>query len=178
MFIVMTTRFTVMSLALCLAACSSAPTQVITGRTRPAIAPAEVKIYSHPPPMFEEVALLNASTSSVFTTGGQKAVDSVIDQLKVKAAALGANGVILDGFSDAQTGSLGTGVGSDSYGRSSSTSVGVGGSLGLYKKTGQGTAIYVPPPPPDSIAPPGSGPSLPPGSAPPPPESTAPPAQP
>jgi len=34
--------------------------------------------------------------------------------LKVEAAKLGANGLMLDGFSDAQTASVGTGVGSQS----------------------------------------------------------------
>jgi hypothetical protein len=51
--------------------------------------------------------------------------------------------VILEGFSDSETGSIGTGVGSDSYSRNSSVGVGVGGSLGIFKKTGKGTAIYV-----------------------------------
>jgi hypothetical protein len=49
-----------------------------------------------------------------------------------------------EGFSDAETGSLGTGVGSDSYGSHSAVGVGVGGSLG-FKKTGHGDAIFVPP---------------------------------
>jgi hypothetical protein len=40
--------------------------------------------------------------------------------------------VILEGFSDAETGSLGTGVGSDSYGNHSALGVSVGGSLGIY----------------------------------------------
>jgi hypothetical protein len=62
-----------------------------------------------------------------------------------QAAKLGANGIILEGFSDRETGSVGTGVGSDSYSRNSSVGVGVGGSLGIFKKTGQGRAIFVPP---------------------------------
>jgi hypothetical protein len=40
---------------------------------------------------------------------------------------------------------VGTGVGSASASGNSATSVGVGGSLGIYKKTGHGRAIYVPP---------------------------------
>jgi hypothetical protein len=53
--------------------------------------------------------------------------------------------VLLGDVADRQTGSIGTGVGSDSYSRNSSVGVGVGGSLGIYKKTGKGTAIYVAP---------------------------------
>jgi hypothetical protein len=130
--------------ALSLAACAS-DSIVMTGTARPPIPPSEVRIYSRPPPAFEEIAILNASKSSAFTTGGQKTVDKVIAGLKEQAAKLGANGVILEGFSDRQTGSVGSGVGSDSYSRNSAVGVGVGGSLGIYKKTGHGVAIFVPP---------------------------------
>jgi hypothetical protein len=131
--------------ALNLAACTTPNTVVVTGTSRPAIAAADVKIYSHPPPVFEEVAILNASSSHMFTTGGQATVDKVIADLKAQAAKLGANGVILEGFSDSQTGSVGTGVGSSSVSGNSATGVGVGGSLGIYNKTGHGRAIYVEP---------------------------------
>ena len=125
---------------------SCAPSShILIGTARPPISAAEVKIYSTPPPQFTEIALLDAHSSSAFGPGGQKAVDKVIERLKVQAAQLGANGVILGDIADRQTGSLGTGVGSDSYSRNSAVGVGVGGSLGIYKKTGKGTAIYVPP---------------------------------
>ena len=129
--------------ALSLAACAS-DSVVLTGTARPPISPAEVKIYSRPPPAFEEIAILNASKSSAFTTGGQKTVDKVIADLKEQAAKLGANGIILEGFSDSQTGSVGSGVGSSSYSSNSAVGVGVGGSLGIYRKTGHGVAILVP----------------------------------
>ncbi len=120
---------------------------VLVGPARPPITRDQVTIYSHPPAVpFEEIAVLNANSTSAFGTGGQKSVDKVIERLKIEAAKLGANGVILEGFSDAQTGSFGTGVGSDSYGNHSAVGVGVGGSLGIYKKTGHGDAIYVPNP--------------------------------
>jgi hypothetical protein len=119
---------------------------VLVGTARPAIAPDQVKIYSRPPDApYEEVATLDASSKSLFGAGGQKSVDTVIERLKAEAAKLGANGVIVEGFSDAETGSLGTGVGSESYGGHSATGVGVGGSLGIYKKTGHGEAIFVGP---------------------------------
>jgi hypothetical protein len=130
--------------ALGLAACA-ADTIVLTGTARPPISAAEVRIYSHPPAAFEEIAILNASKSSAFTTGGQKTVDKVIAGLKEQAAKLGANGIILEGFSDRQTGSVGSGVGSSSVSSNSAVGVGVGGSLGIYKKTGHGRAIFVPP---------------------------------
>lgn len=136
-------------LALCgliagLAACAT-DSVVVTGAARPPISPADVKIYWRPPAVFEEIAILNTSKNSAFTTGGQKTVDKVIAGLKSQAAKLGANGVILEGFSESQTGSLGSGVGSSSVSSNSAVGVGVGGSLGIYKKTGHGVAIFVPP---------------------------------
>jgi hypothetical protein len=134
---------------------------VVTGRVRPATSPADVKVYWRPPVTFEEIAILNTSKNSAFTTGGQKTVDKVIAGLKEQAAKVGANGVILEGFSDAQTGSIGSGVGSSSESRNSAVGVGVGGSLGIYKKTGHGVAIFVPPgsaQPPPTTPPPGSAP--------------------
>jgi len=129
--------------------CGCAPaTHVLVGQARPPIAPDQVRIYSRPPANFQEIAVLDASSKSAFGTGGQKSVDKVIERLKIEAAKLGANGVILEGFQDAQTGAIGTGVGSDSYSGNSAVGVGVGGSLGIYKKTGHGEAIYVPDTPP------------------------------
>jgi hypothetical protein len=127
-----------------LAACAT-DSVVVVGNQRAALSPAEVKIYSHPPSAFEEIAVLNASSSSMFTTGGQKTVDKVIAGLKEQAAKLGANGIILEGFSDSQTGALGTGVGSSSSSYNSAVGVGAGGSFGIYKKTGHARAIFVPP---------------------------------
>jgi hypothetical protein len=118
---------------------------VLVGTARPPISPADVKIYLQPPPTFEEVAVLNASSKSAFGPGGQSATDKVIERLKEQAAKLGANGIILEGFSDRQTGSLGTGVGSSSYSSNSAVGVGVGSSLGIFQKSGQGRAIFVPP---------------------------------
>jgi hypothetical protein len=129
--------------SLLLGACAPS-SHILTGTARPPISPDQVKIYSTPPAHFEEIALLDASSKSAFGPGGQKAVDKVIERLKAQAAQLGANGVILGDLSDRETGSIGAGGGSDSYSRNSAVGVGVGGSLGIYKKTGKGTAIYVP----------------------------------
>jgi hypothetical protein len=130
-----------------LAACAPA-THVLMGQARPPITPDQVKIFSHPPATpFVEIATLDATSKSFFGTGGQKSIDKVVERLKIEAAKLGANGVILEGFSDAETGSIGTGAGTDSYGNHSAVGVGVGGSVGIFKKTGHGEAIYVEPVP-------------------------------
>ena len=135
---------TALSVALLLGACAS-PAPVLVGAKHPPIDPAQVKIYMSPPPVYEDVALLNPTSSSLLMPGGSQQMNKIIEEMKQEAASLGANGVILEGFSDAQTGALGTGVGSQSYSGSGSVGVGVGGSFGIYKKTGHGRAIFVPP---------------------------------
>jgi hypothetical protein len=129
-----------------LAACAPS-SHVLVGTAHPPISPSEVKLYLQPPPTFEQIAILNASSNSMFGTGGQGSVDKVIQRLKEEAAKVGANGIILEGMSDRETGSLGGGSGSTSYSGNSAVGVGVGGSLGIFKKTAQGRAIFVPPGP-------------------------------
>jgi hypothetical protein len=129
---------------LALAACAAPQSHVMTGTARAPISPDQVVILSQPPPQFEDVAILNASSKSV-NPASQAAFDKVTERLKVEAAQLGANAVILEGFSDRQTATIGTGVGSTSYSSHSAVGVGVGGGFGIYRKTGQGRAIYIPP---------------------------------
>ena len=134
----------VVSIALLTAACATPSSHILLGAARPAISPDDVRIYpTAPEEPFEEIALLNASSGNSLGGGGQKSVDEVISLMKVEAARLGANGVILGDLGDRQSGSLGTSAGSDSYSRNSAVGVGLGGSAGLYQKTGKGTAIYV-----------------------------------
>lgn len=140
----MPSRIAAMLTFMVLLGCASS-SHVLVGAPRPAISPDQVRIYTAPPPRFEEIAILDASSKSMFAPGGQRSMDKVIEQLKIQAALLGANGVILEGFSESETASIGTGVGSESYSRSSAVGVGVGGSFGVYKKTGRGRAILVPP---------------------------------
>jgi uncharacterized protein YbjQ (UPF0145 family) len=129
----------------CLVAGCAPSSHILVGTPRPAISSAEVKIYTAPPAQFQEIALLDAHSRSLYQAGGQKSTDKVVERLKDQAAQLGANGIILGEVADHQTGAIGTGVGSDSYSHNSAVGVGFGGSLGIYKKTGKATAIYVPP---------------------------------
>ncbi|HXL97023.1 MAG TPA: hypothetical protein VN925_01525 [Steroidobacteraceae bacterium] len=138
-------RVLAIALWVLLSACAPA-SHVLVGVARAPIPVEQVVIYAQAPANSQDVAILDASSSSAFSPGGQRVMDKVIQRLKVQAAQLGANGVVLQGFSDAVTGSLGTGLGSESYSRNSSVGVGAGGSLGIFRKTGKGMAIYVPPP--------------------------------
>ena len=130
-----------------LSGCAPA-SRVLVGPARAPIPVDQVVIYEQPPVNSQDVAIFNASSNSVFSAGGQRGADKVIQRLKVQAAQLGANGVVLQGFTDRQTGSLGTGVGSDSYSGHTAVGVGAGASFGIFKKTGEALAIYVSPPEP------------------------------
>jgi len=118
---------------------------VLVGTARPPIAPSLVTVYSQAPAQqFEEIAVLNASSKSMFNAGGLRSTDKVVERLKMEAAQLGANGIILEGFDQTQSASFGTGVSSDSYSSHGSVGLGVGGSLGIFKTSGKARAIYVP----------------------------------
>jgi hypothetical protein len=147
------------SLLALLSACSSS-SHVLVGTARPPISPDQVKVYFEPPPVFEQIATLDASSGSM-SFSDQAKTDQAIANLKAEAAKLGANGILLQGMEKHQTGSIGLGVGGASYGGNSSVGTGVGGSGGLYNKNARGLAIYVAPsaqPPPQQQPPPPSPP--------------------
>jgi len=130
--------------ALLLAGCSTS-SHVLLGTPRPPIGPEQVRVYAQPPARYEQIASINANSSASLALTGQQNMDKALERMKAEAAKLGANGILLQGVSDAQTGSIGTGVGSSSYGSHSSVGGGVGGSFALTSKVAQGLAIYVPP---------------------------------
>ncbi|MFC5570369.1 hypothetical protein ACFPN1_09900 [Lysobacter yangpyeongensis] len=124
-------------LMLTLAACASTH-HVMLGQARPAIDPAQVKVYQVPPKHYEEIARLDAKSGVGFGTQGQ--INSAIDRLAREAAKLGANGVILLGVD--QTGSpVSLGVGGGSFGRHGGASVGMG--IPTAQQRAEGIAIYV-----------------------------------
>ena len=92
-------------LSMMLAACA-APSHVLVGTARAPIPVEQVVIYPQPPANSQDIAILNASSHSVFSPGGQRVTDAVIQRLKLQAAQLGANGLVLQDFSDKVTGSL------------------------------------------------------------------------
>ena len=109
-----------------LLSCSTAKgTVIVTGQTRPAITPTEVKLYLDPPTQYETIGLIEASCD--VDTTAQKAQDMVIDELKKQAAKVGANGVLL------------TNVGNSS--NSGVFSYGV--YIAIETRTAKGEAIFV-----------------------------------
>jgi hypothetical protein len=144
--LVLACRIGGLSAVLAIAACATSLV-TLTGVARAPVSPDQVRVYTTAPASFEEVALLRASRKSV-GAGGEAAIEKVIDEMKLQAAKLGANGLLLEDFSDAQSLTLGTGVGSDTFTHNGSISLGIGGAIGLIKKTGEGRAIFTAPVPP------------------------------
>ena len=130
-------------LAMTLLGCATS-SHVMIGTSRPPISPESVRVYVQPPEKYEEIAAIDASSQGSFAITSQQNMDKAIARMKEEAAKLGANGILLQGVQDQQSGSIGTGVGSSSYGPGSSTGVGVGGSFGIYNKAAHGIAIFVP----------------------------------
>ena len=130
--------------AILLAGCATS-SYVLVGTARPAIAPEGVQIYVQPPPRFEQIAVIDATSQGSFAITSQQNMDKAIERMRHTAAKLGANGVLLQGVEDRQSGSIGTGVGNASYSGYGAVGVGVGGSFGIYSKATHGLAIYVPP---------------------------------
>jgi len=133
-----------LSLSLLAAACADS-SQMVTGKARAPIAPTEVHVYTQAPAKFEEIAVLLASRPSISSAAGERAIQKMIANMRGQAALLGANGLLLEEFSDDQDLSLGTSVGSQSYTHNGSISVGAGGSLGVVRKKAKARAIFVPP---------------------------------
>jgi hypothetical protein len=131
-------------LALVLVGCSTS-SHVLVGTPRPPISPDSVRVYLQPPPKYEQIATIDASSKGSLTFTSQQNMDKAIARLKAEAAKLGANGILLQGVENQQSGAIGTGVGSSSYGGNSAVGVGLGGSFGVYSKDARGLAIYVPP---------------------------------
>lgn len=154
--------------AVLLVACAAPQSHVMTGQARTPVPPDQVLVLSAPPPQFEDVAIVHANGKSL-NPGSQAAFDKVVQRLRQEAGALGANAIILEGFSDRQSATIGTGVGSTSYGSHSAVGVGVGGGFGIYNKAGQAHAVYIPPGAPQPV------PLVPPPAAPPQPAQPQPP---
>jgi hypothetical protein len=127
---------TILTAALCvamLAGCASSA--VVVGQVRPAISPAQVKLYLSPPKKFEQVALLESSSKSSWAVSDQGKTDVVIQRLKEEAAKIGANGILLSGVGSQAAGSVGA------ANLTGNTAFGV--SAGIFHKAGSGLAIYV-----------------------------------
>lgn len=123
--------------AIVLSGCASS--SVVVGTVRPPIDPEQVRLYVEPPPHYENVALLQASSEASFALTQQQKSNKAISRMKQEAADLGANGILLQGIGKEFAGSVGSGYG---YGVGGGA-VGFGSSAATYNQAGSGMAIYV-----------------------------------
>jgi hypothetical protein len=105
---------------------------LVTGIKRPPIDPSQVRIYSSPPPKFEEVAVISANSYWSWAWHEQAKLDTATRELRNKAAKLGANGVIVKNL-----GSAPITAGGYAYGAFGAASIN-------NMATIEGVAIYVP----------------------------------
>ena len=135
-------------LAVLLASCNvTSGSRVVVGAARPAIDPGSVRVYLRPPAKFEEVAVLKAQSKNAFASD-QSLTDSAIERMKVDAAKLGANGILLSSVGDQQVGAIGNSFG-NAYAYPSGYGVAAQGtgttvSTPIMAKVTQGIAIWVP----------------------------------
>jgi sugar (pentulose or hexulose) kinase len=85
-----------------LSGCSSTfnTSHVMLGEARTPTTASEIKIYTTPPAKYTEIAIVAGTNSGSLTISEQAKTDYVIGNLKEQAAKLGANGIILQQFSD------------------------------------------------------------------------------
>ena len=113
------------------------------GPARPPISPAAVQIYENPPRHYEQIAIINSSAGTTWLFPDHGSLDEAIADLSREAAALGANGVLLQQVYDQPVGGLSVGVGG--FGGGHHNFYGGGGSVGgpLINRRVQAIAIYV-----------------------------------
>lgn len=124
-----------------LAGCGTNVTMI--GPARPAISPAAVRIYQVPPRHFEQIAIINSSAGTTWIFPNHDSLEDALAELRSQAAALGANGVLLQEVYDRPVGGLS--IGGGGFGYSHHGFYGGGGSVGgpLINRRVQAMAIYV-----------------------------------
>lgn len=135
-------KLLVVATAILISACASS--HVLVGTARAPIAAEDVKIYLTPPAKYEEVALLEASSEGSVAITSRGKVNKVVERLKAEAAALGANGIILQGTRSEYGGSVNTGTANATVSGNSVYGTGFGTSAAIVHKAGTAIAIYVP----------------------------------
>lgn len=78
---------------------------IVLRTVKPAITTDKVKLYLDPPPQYETIGLVEAS--SVIWSSKQKAQDRAIKKLLSEAARIGANGVVLTDYREKSNSMMG-----------------------------------------------------------------------
>ena len=134
----------ILALVAILSACATSSV-IMLGSSRAPISPDQVRIYTQPPPHYQEIALIHSTSQFSWAITDQQKIDKAISRMRRKAAALGANGLLLNGLNSRTTEVVGI---DSSHARLSGnrfqgSSFGVAG--GVMAEDGSGIAIYVEP---------------------------------
>ena len=115
---------------------------IVIGNVRPPISPSEVKIYIDAPTQYETIGIVDASCNVGFSR--QSTQDKIINELKSRAAKVGANGILLiTTGTQTNNGMLLTTKGTQSNGTTEYYSNGIFNGVTSDKIIAQGKAIYV-----------------------------------
>jgi hypothetical protein len=128
----------------CLLASYALASTIMVGEPRPPTNPANVKVFMEPPRKFDRIAIIRKGSSGAWAFSDQGQVDEAIAKIRVEAAKVGANGILLQVIEDHSGGGIGIGIGGIGFpGRH----VAIGGGTSFYApimhKTVQAEAIYV-----------------------------------
>src|SRR4029453_17198044 len=123
--------------------CGCATRPIIVGQLRSPISPEAVRVYRVPPRHFERIAIINSSAGTTWIFSDRPSMELGISRLREQAAALGANGILLERVYDVSAGGLAIGVGG--FGSSGHSFYGGAGNVGgtLINHRVQAAAIYV-----------------------------------
>lgn len=121
--------------------CATAP--IIVGQPRPPISPEAVRVYRVPPRHFERIAIIDSPAGTSWVFPDRPSMELGISRLREQAAALGANGILLQRVYDVSAGGLV--IGGAGFGYSGHSFYGGGGNVGgpLINHRIQAAAIYV-----------------------------------
>src|SRR5262249_29500533 len=93
--------------------CATAP--IIVGQPGPPISPEAVRVYQVPPSHFERIAIIDSPAGTSWIFPDRPSMELGISRLRQQAAALGANGILLQRVYDVSAGGLTIGGGGFGY---------------------------------------------------------------
>lgn len=129
----------IIALVVTLQGCASGSYQ-LTGNKRPEIQPDQVTLFEKRPSFsYEVIGHVSSYSERGFSEASRLA--KAKEELKVQAAKIGANGVILDDIIEKPMANTGSGVGL-SFGSGGMIGTSIGTSFSLPQSSLRGTAIY------------------------------------
>ena len=143
-------RLLLVTLALSVLASYVSASTVMVGDPRPPTDPNNVKVYMETPRHFDRIAIIRKGSGGSWAFSDQSQVDEAIAKIRIEAAKVGANGILLQVIETDSRGGVGIGIGGFGLGGGrrrgwGGPSVGIGTSFyaPILHKTVQAEAIYV-----------------------------------